>query len=188
MANTNKRAVKFWSAEHANSVLGMKCDTYQELCHAERVKGAACSTTLIVDDEGIEGVVRVFNNESYGTLSYHDDVPTTLRLVAYRGADYDEFMDAAGDGAIYDLGATLVMGEHEKNANTYQIALNAMLGTSKMINSGDSSPALSFVDDGGNTIAKHWREVPLNDAALTYYFTQDFIDKVIIGFDEDIPR
>ena len=122
MGNSNKRAVKFWSSEHSSSVLGMRCDTYQELCHAERIRGASCSTTLIVDDEGISNVVTVFKNESHGTLSYHDDVPVSLSLVAYRGDDYNAFSDAQSDGAVYDLGTPLAMGEHEMNAIAYQSA------------------------------------------------------------------
>lgn len=183
-----KRAVTFWSPEHSSSTLGANCDTYQALRHAERAAGSACSTTLHVDDDGIKGVVKVFENESFSTLKYHDAVPVVLRLVAYRGADHVAFKDAQQDGAIYDTGIVLTMGDQAGNALRYQTAFAAMQTTSKMINDDQSLPALALVDDQDNETPKNWCEIALNDPSLTHFFTVAFIEKVLIGYDEDIPR
>lgn len=183
-----KRAVVFWSPDHAADSLGMPCDTYLQLCQAQRAKGSVCSTTLMADDEGIKNIVTVFEAESNGTLKYHDVVPTTLRVVGYRMADYATFDEAMQDGAVYDTGIVLAFGDQEGNAVRYQAALAAMEATSKMINNDQSLSTFALIDDQGEHMTKHWHAVDLKDRGLTHFFTDAFIEKTLLGYDEDIPR
>lgn len=183
-----KRLVTFWSPERASRLLGEACYTYHALRAAELTKKNIASTTLLVDDQTVQSILQIFEQQTNEPLKHHDAVPTMLRLVTFRNADYETFEKAKRDGAVYDTGVTLSLGAKDLNGALMQTALSSMQATSKMINDGQSMASLAIIDEQGSDDVAQWKEVAVNAELLTHFFSTPFIHKVLIGYDDDIPR